>query len=120
MADEINLSFTSSVVKNGVTIGASASVTAGDMVGTGKSANTQAVGTSPEAVDLGDVNAPRAIFFKNNDSTNFVQIDPVNPLTSPAAIKLLAGEFAFIQTAQPTWYAQADTAPVELEVVAWE
>lgn len=72
------------------------------------------VGTSEETIAFGDITA-RYCFFKNLDSTNFVQI---GFSTGVYGIKLLAGETAiFPLLTSATVYAKADTSSCTLQVI---
>jgi len=88
--------------------------------GTQAIGNVQNIGTSAEAIVLGDVTTIGYIGFKNKDETNYVEIDNATPLGSPAALKLLPGEGVVLPTRLTAWYAKANTAAVDLLVVAVE
>ena len=90
-------------------------------VGAQKIANVQIVGTTTEALVLGDVTTIGYLALTNLDATNFVQIGLATPVdASNAFCKLLPGESALIPTRQTTIYALADTASVNLDVLAIE
>lgn len=89
-------------------------------VGTDNIGNVQSVGTTTEALTLGDVTTIGYLFLKNQDATNYVEISLTTPVGSEAFIKLLAGECAFFPTRQTTIYAKANTAAVDLFVAAFE
>lgn len=76
----------------------------------------QNVGTSQEAINLGDVSAPGWAMFVNRDLTNFVELR----VSSGGAkfAKLLPGEFALLRLGSGAQapYAIADTAAVQLDV----
>lgn len=120
MANEIVLATSLSITKNGTTTSASVSKTitqSGDQT----LGNVQIVGTSSETVNVGDVVTIGYIHFKNLDATNFVSIHDVSPCVAAAAsITLKPGESAAFPTRQPLWYAIADTANVNLHVIATE
>jgi hypothetical protein len=84
-------------------------------------ANTQAIGTSPELIaypsDL-TIEGITFIYFKNDDATNYVEI-ALDSFTN-IFLKLLAGQAAIIRahTGNPTHYARANTAAVNLRIVA--
>lgn len=118
MANEIQISASLAVNRSGATftgIG-SANITQG---GTPSIANTQVVGTSTEALYLGDVTAVGYIFLKNLDASNYVEVGLATPvLPASAFITLLPGECALVPTRLETIYALANSAPVNLLVVA--
>jgi hypothetical protein len=78
--------------------------------------NIQSVGITAEAIELGDV-TPGFVHFKNLDTVNFVTIGNDNAVATVVA-KLLAGQSFTVPTTNSTWYAKADTGPVQLLVLA--
>lgn len=116
MASEIAVTLSLAVNKSGVTEapeGMSFSGLTFTMTGSALIKHTQLIGTSAEALDLGEVTAPHWAVFKNLDSTNFVRIR--NGSGGADLLKLLAGEVAccpLYDSAVP--YAIADTAAVRL------
>jgi hypothetical protein len=119
MANEIYASLNFTARKNGAESSISSSfnltMTGDDMI-----QNTQVIGTSSEAVDLGDITgAPGAIIIKNLDATNFIEIGGDSGLTV-FKTKLLAGQFTMFQPSSATLYAKADTANVRIQIIATE
>lgn len=111
MANEINLSVTLAATKNGASIRLSASDTI-DMSGGDMLQSTQEIGTSAEALTWGDITgAPKYVFLKNLDSTNFVTVGFTNP---PTEMKLLAGEVMLFPPTTANVYAIANTAAVSV------
>lgn len=88
-------------------------------VGDGAIWNVQNVGTAAEAIDLGDVSAIGYIAFENEDETNYVEISNESDVSTPT-IRLLPGEGVVIPTRLTAWYAKANTAAVNLRVLAVE
>jgi hypothetical protein len=83
--------------------------------------NVQIIGTTTEALLLGDVTTIGWLYLENLDSTNFVRVGLATPVTSgDAFLTIPAGQFALVPTRQTTIYAIADTANVNLRVVAVE
>lgn len=118
MADEIQIATSLSVNVNGTQISGSTSKSI-TMAGTLKSGTTQAVGTTTEALDFGDISNIGYVYLKNNDATNFVMVGITSPVSSSnAMITLLAGESAAFPTRLETIYAIADTASCNVEVIA--
>lgn len=75
----------------------------------------QNIGTSEEALALGEVTSPGWAFFINRDVTNFINLKVA---TSGAIFaKLLPGEFAMLRLGSGAQapYAIADTAACQLE-----
>lgn len=120
MANEISLSASLACAKDGATAQGTAALSI-TMAGTEFTQNVQAVGTSTEALNLGDVATPGYLLVKNLDSTNFVMVGLVTAVTSGNAFaKLLPGEALLIPTRQTTIYAIADTAACNCLVVVVE
>ena len=68
---------------------------------------------------LGDVTAVGYWFFKNLDPSNYVEISLQATVTSADAFcTLLPGECALIPSRLETFYAKANSAPLNLLVVA--
>jgi len=82
----------------------------------------QTIGNSAhEAIALGsDVTVPGKGIFRNCDATNFVQIGIVVSGVFYPFIKLAPGQGHPVCLANITLYAQADTAPVDLEFRIYE
>ena len=82
--------------------------------------NVQTVGTSEQAVLLGDVAPGGYWFVQNLDATNFVTIRSATGVTG--LIKLLAGEWAIFRTnagaAAP--YVIADTASCDVRFLRFD
>lgn len=120
MANETNISAQLTCTKSGQTVSGSGNLPI-TMAGDQPFSNVQPIGTSTEVIDLGSVSTIGYLWLKNQDDTNFVQIDLATPVTSGSAFcKLLPGEFCMVPTRQTTIYALADTAEVNLAVVAVE
>lgn len=116
MADELeinaSLDFTPDIGK-----AASASVAGllADVSSEKKIEHTQTIGTSEEAIVLGEITSPGWAFFKNVDPTNFINLK----VATGGAIfaKLLPGEVAMLRLGSGAQapFAIADTAPCALE-----
>lgn len=85
-----------------------------DMAGTNLIKNVQTIGTTHEALVLGDVSGGHQAYFRNNDATNYVEIGRDVAATFYPVIKLKAGEFAIAPIATDALYAKANTSPVDL------
>lgn len=120
MANEISAAITLSASKGGATVAATGSKTA-DMAGDQMIDNVQIIGTASEAIALGDVATPGYILFKNLDATNFVSISVLaTAVAATSFTKLLPGDIALIKAVGTQITAIADTASVNLRVVAIE
>ncbi len=75
----------------------------------------QTIGTSAEALDLGDVSVPRWCRFHNCDATNYVEIG-YDDSGFKTFIKLLKGEeTGWLPISQAAPYARANTGAVDLD-----
>jgi len=79
--------------------------------------NIQTIGTSAEAIVVGDV-VPGYLYFKNTDATNYIDLGIENTAITPIVFRLKAGEGVLVPTTNATWYAKANTAPCDLLVAA--
>lgn len=120
MANEITVSVSLTASKDSATISVSANKTF-DMTNEDMTQATQNIGTSAEALSLGDIAAPAAyIYVRNMDPTNFVVLSLASDGTSPFA-KIRPGHFALFPPPQSgTIYALADTAAVRVALAAVE
>lgn len=90
-----------------------------DMTGDSYVRHIQTVGTSEEALELGqDIGTPGYVMIRNLDSTNFVSLRRATGEGN--CIKILAGKFALFQWAASAPFAIADTSPVRIEVLLLE
>ena len=82
--------------------------------------NTQAIGTSEEAILLGDVAAGGWCFFQNMDATNFISIRAATGATN--LIKLLAGEWCLFRLSADATapFAIADTGACNMRCVRFD
>jgi len=118
MANEIQVGVTFAANKNGVAVNTANSKTA-DMAGDQMITNVQIIGTSAEAIVLGDVSTVGYVKFVNMDATNYIDISLIADGTTPFA-KLLAGDVTIIKVATATMYAKSNTANCNLLVQACE
>lgn len=74
----------------------------------------QNIATSAEAIDVGAVTTEGWAFFRNLDSTNYIEIG-WDATGFQSAFKLLAGDFAIVPlNSARTWQAQANAAACDL------
>lgn len=119
MADEITLNLKIKYDKNGI----SDSRTFSDTVtatGSALCGGVQTIGTTEEALAVGDVATLGYARFMNIDATNFVTIGNYTGGTYYPVLKLKAGEAAVCRLAAATIYAKADTAAVRLDYMIFE
>ena len=113
MANEITATVSVAFAKGNIpsqTFPASFSVT---VSGSNYMRTVQTVGTSAEAMTLGDVATPGVAIIHNLDGTNFVTVAANN--TDAPAVKIKAGETWPFRISGTTPFLQADTAPVQVE-----
>ncbi len=118
MSDELTLRASLSFTKGDTTVELAINPTDFDVAGSNALKNRQSIGfAAEEAVLVGDVAAGGYFLIVNRDATNFVELRPGSGLADFAQLK--PGDFALFRLAtDATLYALADTAAVEIEVVA--
>ena len=119
MANEITTSLKLAYVKNGI----SDSRTLTDRVDVSGSAmcgGVQTIGTTEEALAVGDISTKGWARFLNIDATNYVEIGNYTGGTFYPFIKMKAGESAVCRLAAVTIYAKANTSSVRLEYMIFE
>ncbi len=83
-----------------------------------KVGNTQTVGTTHEALVLGDVASCGGAWFCNLDATNYVDIGVDVSSTFYGLIRLMPGKSTFVpRLATNAPYARANTSAVSLEYI---
>lgn len=112
MANELTLAASLKFVKGATNVSFAKSGIQVDVSGTGFAFKSQNVGTSEEALDIGDVTTPGYILIYNNDSTNYVEVRGGSGETD--VVKVRAGKLALFELATTTPYVIADTASVEI------
>lgn len=82
--------------------------------------NTQTVGTSEEAILLGDVATGGYWFVQNLDATNYITIRPGTGATDLIQVK--AGEWAIFRSSSAATapFALANTSPVQVRFLRLE
>lgn len=75
---------------------------------------TQTIGTTAEAILLGDITTPGVMVFKNLDATNYVDFARATFVAGNGTVRLKAGEANLWRTASTTPFALANSAPVEI------
>ena len=88
--------------------------------GSGLLLAVQTVGTSSEAIALGDLaNLGGGLMIKNGDATNYVEIDSGTAFDKFPQ-KILPGKSILLAPQTITLYAKANTASVAISIVAAE
>lgn len=120
MANEINAACSLTASKGGATVTASGTKTA-DMAGDQMITNVQAVGTSSETLQLGDVTTLGYLMIKNLDATNYVEVASDTGFGASTIVsKLLAGDIILLKAPVATLYVKANTAACNIAVTAVE
>lgn len=119
MANEILVSALLQASKGGRTVSKGTGSQQIDWTGTDYIQGTQTIGTTQEAIALGDIGTPGWCWFKNKDASNYVELRAGS--TGADVVRLNAGEeMAFRWAADAVPYAIANTAAVEIEYVILE
>ena len=118
MANEITARASLSVAKNAAAVANDFTITA-TLAGTKFFSNIQNIGTTAEALDFNDLATANLLLVKNLDATNYVEIALDSGLTYKFA-KLPPGEFLLLRPTTATLYAKANTAAVNVLVLASE
>lgn len=129
MANEIACTLSLNIAKGGASIAAAPSGQ-GDMSGDQFISNVQIVGTTTEAALIGDVTTIGGVMIRNLDPTNFVLVSLATPaIVGTCFAKLKAntatsgatpGSWLYLPTPQTVIYLIADTAPCNVQILAWE
>ena len=121
MANEITLSIAMQVVNGNYRDLLQPGQLRIDQATIGRGGHVQTIGTSEEVIDLGDVVTNGYAALRNLDEDNYVTYGPENAGAMVIFGKLKAGEPAVLRIA-PTVVirAQANTAPVKLDVRVYE
>jgi len=116
MANELTLNATFSYSKSGTVLSLKPAVSV-DVSGSVALHNRQSVGTSEEALQLGDVTSLGYCIVINRDATNFVEVRPGTGVAD--LVKVRPGKFVVLDFADGVTapYVVADTAAVEIEYV---
>jgi hypothetical protein len=119
MSAEITVTTGLASTKNGATISSGTKTSSHDQSGDQGIGNIQIVGTSWEALVLGDVSSIGFVRLLNLDATNYVEVALAND-NSQVFAKMKAGEAALFRASTATMYVRANTAACNVHVVAVE
>jgi hypothetical protein len=116
MANEIKVRVSLSFSKSGVRDGAEATgsfTLASSVYNRGR----QTIGTSSEALNVGDVVTGGWCYIENLDATNYVEVRAGGSTDSDFVIRLLPGEFSIFRLSVTALAPKlrANTAPVDVE-----
>lgn len=117
MANEITVSANLAFSKNGTRVSFGKTGLQFDVSGDDYLHQTQVIGTSEEALALGDV-TPGMILIFNTDTTNYVSVRSGTGAAN--LIKIPAGEFCLFRLEASAPYLIANTASVRIEYLLIE
>ena len=118
MANELTINASLAFSKGGRSVSTSVSALKLDVSGTDHIKLSQTIGTSAEAIDLGDITTPGYCLVKNLDDTNFVELR--DGASGDDLVKVRAGGVALFELATTTPFGIADTAACECEITIIE
>jgi hypothetical protein len=113
MADELTLSVNFSCSMDGATISDRYSDTI-DVAASPQVGGVQTIGTSWEAIIMGEVTSPGYFAYKNLDTTNYIEFSADSGGANPL-IKAKATDFGCFRLTGTTLYARANTAACKLK-----
>ena len=116
MANEITITLQTLLNNGGLSDNHSSGSIAVDQASAKMLRNVQTIGTTEEALVLGDITTPGYCVFVNLDSTNFVEIG----VSGSMFLKLKPGEQDVCRLTTTAPFAKADTAAVELFYIMYE
>lgn len=113
MANELTLSLSLRFSKSPTQVVEVAKVLQRDVTGDDYTHKTQTIGTSAEALNIGDITTPGYLVIVNTDGTNYVEIRDGE--SGADVVKLKAGDWAMFRLTTATPYAIADTGNCVVE-----
>lgn len=118
MADELTTNFSMSYTNGQSRLTIPAKQLQIDVASQVRASATQTIGTTQEALVMGDVSSAGAAYFLNTDATNYVDIGIDVTGTFYGLIRLRPGQFAFCpRLATNAPFARANTSSVNLEYI---
>lgn len=121
MPDEITIISGLSVTKTNLTATIPTTSASVDLSGTKFIRNCQIIGTTYEAITVGDLGSAGWCYIKNTDATNYVEIGLEVAAAFYPFVKILAGETAGpFRLATLTIFGKANTASVVADIFILE
>lgn len=117
MADEISVTTRLQVSNGGFSESRNPGRVTIDQAAQGGNASVQTIGTTYEALNVGDVTTEGLCHITNLDAANFVDIGTDGGAALVPFLRLLAGESALFRASTNALYALADTAPVKIDAL---
>lgn len=118
MANELTISASLKFVKGNTNVSFAKSGVRLDVTGKNYTSKSQTIGTTEEAISLGDVATPGYILIYNQDTTNFVSVRSGTGAAN--LIKIPPGGIALFNCQASAPFAIADTAAVDIEYLLIE
>jgi hypothetical protein len=116
MSNELTISASVKFVKGDLNVSRSKSGLRIDVTGDKHLDMVQEIGTSEEAITLGEASVGGYMMLENLDDTNYVEIRPNTGVAD--LIKLLPGDIALFRTAADAVpYGLANTAACDLRII---
>lgn len=116
MSNEITLTIGLNILKSSLKYNVPTASKQITMTGTHAYSNSQDIGTTEEALELGTNLGTLGIgYFTNTDATNFVTIGVKPAATYYPLLKLKAGESGLFRFDNVALYAKSDTASTTLQ-----
>lgn len=113
MANEISLTGTLAISPSGKRSRSISLSTLITMSGSNYIERSQSIGTTAEALDLGEIGTPGLIYIKNLDSSNYVTVQDGSGGT--AVVKILPGDEAVFMLGTTSPYMKANSAACIVE-----
>lgn len=113
MANEATVTTSLQFKKGNVDLTLSDAAKKFDVTGTRYQRAVQNVGTSEEALDMGDITDPGWAYFRNLDTSNYVEIRAATG--DAACIRINAGESCCFRLVATAPFVIANTASLDLE-----
>lgn len=120
MADEISFSVSLKATKSSFVLPQHSTADTVDMATAGQAGGVQTVGTTHETIGVTDLSTPGWSYFKNLDTTNYVELGRDVSASFYPFVKLLPGEACVLRLGTTAPYAKANTASVKLQYVILE
>jgi hypothetical protein len=121
MANEITVSSGLQAVKGSASIAINLQTKQADWAGTRFIRNVQAIGTTYEAITVGDVATAGYAYFTNIDATNYVELGVEVAATFYPLVRIDAGKTAGpFRLSTLTIFGRANTAAVNLDLTILE
>lgn len=123
MADELTISVHLSFAKGSRSVSTDGLGGVGQLItvsGTDYIHKTQTIGTTAEALDIGDIGTCGWMYVRNLDNTNYVEISRATLSSGQGTVKVKAGESQLFRLGSNTPFAIANTSPVEIQYIIVE